>query len=194
MKHNTMKAITLSLLVSIVGTNSYAILDDNLGLTDKGQKQKFSLQSTLEKLNPFKKSASLKSIRSNNKKKMIAEKAKNKKPVVASIGSVKIKPTQKSLGSVPTHIQENWDSLTKDQKDIIYSYHNENPYAKIGQDHFANMDKSNKEIYEHDTAYGFDSNKQASLDDLRRDINNSERDDISEEAQLVIDTLAALEE
>lgn len=175
---NKLLTVFVSGLITTTCQLSFAVLDDNLGLTDKGQK-------------PVVRS----NFKSINDKKLVAKKINEYKRELAS--EVRSKTTianvkKRSLGAVPSYIQENWNALSEDQKEIVYSYHNENPYAIIAKDHFDDISRPNKN-YEHDTAYGFDQNEQGNLDNLRADINSSTKDELSEETQATVDLLAALE-
>lgn len=125
---------------------------------------------------------------SKNSKTMVANSIKQNKDVVFS--SMK---KSKSLGNVPLHIKENWHLLNNDQKEIIYSYHNENPYAKINKEYFDSVSKEGKAYTHENSAYGFDNTQQNRLDDLRGDINGVSEEGLSESAKSVVDNLAALE-
>ncbi len=177
---NKLLTVLVSGLITSTCQLSFAVLDDNLGLTDKGQKPKVVRSN----------------FKSINDKRLVAKKIKEYKQELASEAKAKVaiaKPVKKrSLGAVPSYIQDNWGALSDDQKEIVYSYHNENPYALIAKDHFSAVSRPNKD-YEHDTAYGFDKNEQVSLDVLRADINGSTKDELSAEDQAVVDLLAAIE-
>ena len=178
MKH----AITLLICgftTVLLSQNSYAVMDDGFALKNRSAKK------TISKVKVKK------SVRSKNNKKMIASSAVPSQGVVIK----SIKAVKKSLGAVPMHIQRNWSSLNKDQKEIVYSYHNENPYAEINKKHFIDIAKNkNKKQKQHDTAFGFDSNQQGSLDELRSDINGETVTELSDETKVIIDALAAIED
>jgi GTPase Era involved in 16S rRNA processing len=179
MEH-TIKLVLCGLATILLSQNSYAVLDDGFALQRKSFKK-----TTKTVAKPRIK----KSVRTKNDKKMIANSIKqNKKIVIESIRSVK-----KSLGAVPVHIQENWNSLSNDQKEIVYSYHNENPYAEINKEHFQEISQP-KDNYEHDTVYGFDSGQQVSLDDLREDINGATKQELPEDTRVIVEALAAIED
>ncbi len=185
MKTNLLTFI-LSGSILLISQTGFAVLDDNLGLTDKGQK------ATV--IRPLKKAIVRSRYKSINDKKLVAKTIKEYKRTLASEVQMASKAVKKRvLGAVPSYIQDNWDALSKDQKEIVYSYHNENPYSTIAKDHFEKASKDHEVAYEHDTAYGFDAHSQGSLDDLRADINGSTKDELSEEDQKVVDLLAALE-
>lgn len=179
MEH-TIKLVLCGLATILLSQNSYAVLDDGFALQRKSMKKTSKAVA---------KPRIKKSVRSKNSKKMIATSIKqNKKIVIDSIRSAK-----KSLGAVPVHIQENWNSLSNDQKEIIYSYHNENPYAEINKEHFQEISQP-KDTYEHDTVYGFDSNQQDNLNDLRQDINGATQEELPEDTRVIVEALAAIED
>lgn len=169
---NAIKALALGLMVSSLTSLSYAALDDGLGIK-KAPRQPSSIK---------------KSVKSKNSKRMVATKAETaKKPVVAQSF------VKRSLGAVPAYIQRNWGALSQDQKEIVYSYHNENPYAKINKNYFKDNARP-KPKYTHDnSAFGFDPNRQGDLNVLRADINTEGTEEMSAETKVVIDSLAALE-
>lgn len=156
---------------------SFAVMDDGFGINTK--------KSTTEMTKKFK---------SEKDKKLVMETIKVYKRTLASEAKSisKVPRKRRSLGAVPSYIQENWNALSKDQKEIVYSYHNENPFAVIAKDYFKKNSVPTKK-YEHNTDYGFDLNEQNSLDNLRTDINGSSKDQLSLEDQKIIDVIAALE-
>lgn len=167
---NATKFLTFGFTI-IFAQSSYAVLDDNLGMTEKTKRE------------------SVYSSKSKNEKRILASKSKKNKRILSRTASI----APLKLGNVPRHIQENWNALSKDQKEVIYSYHNENPYAQINKEYFKNISKPESD-YEQDSDFGFDGTQQASLDDLRSDINGATKAELSDETKLVIENLAALEE
>ena len=167
-----MKHFTTLLMMSLISfsfvSESHAVLDDDLSLTAKARLHK------AKTIRPTKKSI---------EKLATHRAAKQKADSAATI--------KRSLGAVPIHIQKNWNRLSQAQKEIIYSYHNENPYAEINKDAFT---KASNRFYEHDTAFGFDSDQQVNLDALRDKINGATTEELSEEDKIVIENLAALED
>lgn len=176
------QAVTLLLCgftTVLFSQTSFAIMDDGFALKNR------SAQKTATKVKVKK------SVTSKNSKKMLANSNSKQESVVRK----SIKAVKRSLGAVPLHIQKNWSSLNSDQKEIVYSYHNENPYAEINKKHFVDIAKNkNKKQKQHDTAFGFDSNQQGSLDELRNDINGETVTELSDETKVIIDALAAIED
>ncbi len=159
--------------------SSFAVLDDGFAIPRNQSKKSLSKVT--------KNNESPRSLASKNDK-MISNSIKHNKSILLnSIRSVK-----KSLGAVPLYIQNNWNSLSKDQKEIVYSYHNEDPFAKVNKEHFIKTSKP-KDIYEHDTAYGFDSTQQSNLDALRSDINEETNKELPNETKVLIEVLASME-
>ncbi len=167
---NSIKLVLMGFSI-LFAQSSYAVLDDNLGMTDQSAKN-LTFNSKV-----------------NISNKTVTYKTKKSRKVLSR--TAKLAP--KKLGNVPRHIQENWNALSNDQKEVIYSYHNENPYAQINKEYFKNISKPDED-YEHDTDYGFDGTQQLSLEDLRSDINGATTEELSEETKLVIKNLAALED
>lgn len=78
---------------------------------------------------------------------------------------------KQSFKNIPSHIRENWHLLSSDQQKIIYSFHNDKKYFEMNKEYFSKVE--NESFYlEHNTKYGFDSNQQDRLDDLRKKIND----------------------
>lgn len=177
MKH--IKLLAISLTTMFIYHTSYAVLDDGFD-TNKKLLSKYSKPKATMPVAPTK-----------NHKRMVAEPT-SQRQVSHNLASIQKPKTVKSLGNVPAHIKENWHLLSNDQKEIIYSYHNENPYAKVNKEYFDNIKKA-EQAYVHYTAFGFDSSQQNRLDDLRNDINGSAKEDLSDNAKQVVETLSAIE-